>query len=288
MMAGQVRRADSLAFWRRQPHLLVRLLEILVPHGGIVALFETYIDEGDSHDDAPALCVAAYLFETEKCKMLDLEWKAVLDEFELPYFHMVDCVHLSKPFDKLSRDQSIEVEKRMIGIIRDHMLFGAATTVDERDYDTWAARHEIGTAYSYCCWQTIAAVNSWMNSNGLKGDMAYFFESGHDSAGETNAIMNAIAKNEDARQATRYATHAFVCKEKVRSIQTPDILAWLHANHFKRVQRGFSNPRKDYVALVKDRPHKSFIATRDTVDTALINGHPQLDGYKPSWVKKTT
>jgi hypothetical protein len=57
----------------------------------VVPFFETYFDESDSHKGASALCVAAYLFEKEACKALDLEWKAVLDEFGLPFFHMVDC-----------------------------------------------------------------------------------------------------------------------------------------------------------------------------------------------------
>jgi hypothetical protein len=251
----------------------------------IVALFETYFDESDSHDGAPALCVAAYVFEKESCRALDLEWKAALDAFGLPYFHMVDCVHLNPPFDKLSRDQSIEVEKHMIGIIRERMTLGAAITVNEGDYNTWAARRQLGSAYSYCCWQTIAMINHWLDTQGLAGDISYFFESGHSHAMETSAIMDEIAKDEEFKKANRYAAHSFVDKQKVRPIQTPDILAWLHANHFKRVQRGEKKPRKDYVALVEGRPHKAFIATRDTVSSEFVTGHPELAGYTPSWVR---
>jgi hypothetical protein len=53
----------------------------------------------------------------------------------------------------------------MIAIIRSHMLFGSAITVDERDYNTWAARGKLETAYSDCCWQTIASINVWMDQN---------------------------------------------------------------------------------------------------------------------------
>ena len=70
----------------------------------------------------------------------------------------------------------------------------------------------------------------------------------------------------------------------MRPIQAPDILAWLHANHFKRLKGGLIKPRKDYAALVENRPYKAFIATSESVSNNLVNGHPELDGYRPSWV----
>jgi hypothetical protein len=173
-----------------------------------VAFYRVCLDESDSHDGAPALCVAAYLFEKDACDQLDIKWKSVLDEYELPYFHMVDCVHLKRPFDKLARDQSIDVEKKVIAIISEHMLLGAAITVNEKDYNNWAARKELGTAYSYCCWQTIVMVNARMDERKLDGEIAYFFEVGHESAGETHAIMEAIVKNPRLKKSYR---HASVC-----------------------------------------------------------------------------
>jgi hypothetical protein len=266
--------------------ILVGLLSILAPsRNDLVAFYQTFLDESDSHDGADAICVAAYLFEKEACAKLDLEWHSALSEFGLPYFHMVDCVHLVEPFDKLTREQSIEAEKRMIALIRDHMLFGAAMTVNEKDYNTWAARKELGTAYTYCCWQTITMVNTWMDDQGLDGQLGYFFEAGHTSAGETNSIMGTIAMDPEMKAEYRYASHTFVDKEKVRPIQTADIFAWLHANHFKRIRRGEKRPRKDYAALIQDRPHKAFIATRETVSRELVNGYPELKGHHPTWVK---
>jgi len=252
--------------------------------GDLLALFETYLDESDG----PILGVAAYVFEKDACKALDLQWKALLDDFDLPYFHMVDCVHLNAPFDRLTREESIEAERRAIEIIRDYMLVGVVTTVDENDYNTWVARQQLGTAYSYCCWQTISTVNVWMNDRGIEGEIAYFFEAGHKHASETDEIMRQIGLTDETRKSNRYVSHSFVDKRNVRPVQTPDILAYLHTQHFKRIQRGEKKPRKDFSALIEGRPHKAFAATRDTVSPRLIHGHPELEGRPPSWVRKSS
>lgn len=251
-----------------------------------MAFFHIYLDESDSHDGAPALCVAAYLFEKVSCEKLDLEWKAVLDEFSLPYFHMVDCAHGTAPFDKLSKDQRIEVQTRLIASIRTHMLFGAVTAVNEAEYNTWGARQEVGSAYSYACWMTIAAVNAWMDQQGLGGKIAYFFETGHKSGTETHDIMTRLASTEEHKTKYRYGAHSFVDKATVRPVQTADIFAWLHSSHIKRLRRGELTPRKDYAALVNDRPHRAFFADSASVSPTVVSGHPELKNIVPSWVRK--
>jgi hypothetical protein len=238
-----------------------------------VALIEAYFDESASDDGSHGLCVAGYLFEKSKCEALDLGWKVVLDRFGLPYFHMVDCVHGVDPFNRLTPDERICAEKLMIWLIRDNMSFGSAITVDEHDYNTWGARQKIGTAYTYCCWQSLAGMKTWLDQNAFEGSVSYFFEAGHKHAGEANAVMQRIFSDSDLRASYRYSAHAFVDKEKVRPIQAPDIFAWLHLQHFRRVRKGITKPRKDFVALVEGLPYKMFIANRETVSPALITGN---------------
>jgi uncharacterized protein DUF3800 len=237
-----------------------------------VTLIEAYFDESGSHDGSHALCVAGYLFEKKQCEALDLGWKTVLDQFSLPYFHMVDCAHGNDPFDKLSKDERIAAEKLMIGLIRKHMAFGSAITVDENDYNTWGARQKLGTAYTYCCWQSLAGMQVWLNQNSFEGKVSYFFEAGHKHQAEANEIMNRIFKDVDLRQSYRYSSHSFVDKKLVRPIQAPDIFAWLHWHHFERLRQGIAAPRKDFVALVEGLPYKMFIANRETVSPALVSG----------------
>jgi len=41
------------------------------------------------------------------------------------------------PFEHLTGEECIEVEKELIGLINEHALLGLAVAVNEADYDTW-------------------------------------------------------------------------------------------------------------------------------------------------------
>jgi hypothetical protein len=192
-----------------------------------VAFLECYLDESGTHDGSPVLCVAGYLFEKGQCEILDLKWKAVLDRYRLPFFRMSACAHNQKPFEHLTGEECIEVEKELIGLINEHALLGLAVAVNEADYDTWFEKpNQAGTAYTFCCWQILAGIRSWIQRNEFDGKIAYFYESGHASQSQANALMNRIFSHSALRQGYRYAGHAFVDKQNVRPIQTADILAW--------------------------------------------------------------
>ena len=256
--------------------MLAALLRVLAPRKAhLVALIQAYFDESDSHDGAVALTVAGFVFTSEESLKLDEKWLSVLERYELPYFHMVDCAHGNRPFDKLTKEQCIAVEKEMIAIIREHVLFGMAVSIPERDYDEIFPRGyaQYGSAYSYCCHTCIAVVNEWIKANYVAGETAYFFEAGHKSQNEANRIMNAIFANPTQRRDYRYAGHSFGDKKKLRPLQAADLFAWLNANQAKRVLRGEKTMRADLRALLTGRPLEGRIITRHD----LINMRTQIE-----------
>lgn len=229
--------------------LLARLVEILAPGArDIVAFFEAYFDESGSHSGSPILCVAGYLFEKDKCRQLDLEWAEVLHGFQLPYFRMVDCAHGAGPFEQLNRQERIQCETLMIELVKKYMLQGFSVTVDEIQYDIWR-RDEyplFGSAYTWCCWMSLLAVESWAEKANFDGKIAYFFEAGHDSQAESNRVMT---ESMDI-PGVRYASHAFAKKRDMRPLQAADMLAWHAAKFRKEWLRGNRKPRADFRSLV--------------------------------------
>jgi hypothetical protein len=273
---------------------MARMIEILAPgERDLVAFLECYFDESGTHGGSPVTCVAGYLFDKDGCKALDLKWKEVLDRYRLPYFRMSACAHRQKPFDQLSPQECIDAETAMIRLINEYALLGAAVAVNEKDYNTWfEGRNPAGSAYTFCCWQVLAGIRSYIMKNRFDGKVAYFFEAGHASQSEANGLMHRIFANPTLREGYRYAGHSFVDKQAVRPVQTADILAWHQATQVKRWLNKNNSIRADFRALASKPRHELFIGNRETVGGVIayhrwIEGLPINNGitgfYGASW-----
>lgn len=235
-----------------------------------MAEIEAYFDESSSHDGSPVLCVAGYLYEREKSLLLDKEWGKILKEYDLPYFRMSSCAHGQGPFKSLSMDERICAAKKAIKAIKDNALRGLVTTVVEDEYNQSVGPLDpFGAAYAWCCFMSLVGVAHWADKNNYNGDIAYFFEAGHAHQITTNKIMNSIFEVEEMRQNFRYGSHSFVDKQKVRPVQSADMLAWHGATFQKRLLGGRTTPRKDFKALT------------DGTDTRLYHGQKKaLEDYR--------
>jgi len=261
------------------------MLEIIAPaEGDLVAFLECYFDESGSHDDSPALSLAGYLFEKDRCKALELEWKKVLGYYKLPYFRMSACAHGQKPFDRLSKQECIDVEKAVIALVNEYALLGVAVVVNEKDYATWFPEpNNVRSAYTFCCWQILAGINVWIKRNNFQGEIHYFYEAGHASQSEANALMARIFNIQTLRTSYRYSGHSFVDKVKMQPVQTADILAWHWGTQLKRWLKNEHRMRKDCEALLAKPQHELFIANRKTVGGIIayqrsLQGLPAHDG----------
>jgi hypothetical protein len=215
-----------------------------------VALFEAYFDESGSHDGSPVLCLAGYLFDKEGCLQLDSEWKAVLDEYELPFFRISACAHGTGPFTDLTMQQRVDCETKLIHIVKRHMRYGVTVTVNEAEYNEWAPQKVFGSAYTWCCYMCLVAIGGWIRRANFQGEIAYFFEAGHRNQKEANAVMDSILELDELK----YHSHSFIKKE-IRPLQAADILAWQGATQRKRMDRGLTKPREDFRALVSEKTY---------------------------------
>jgi Protein of unknown function (DUF3800) len=257
-----------------------------------VAFLECYFDESGSHHGSPALCVAGYIMEKEHCKALDVGWKRVLDQYRLPYFRMSSCAHRQKPFDHLLPEECIDAEKAMIALINEHALLGLAVAVNEQDYwHLFGPNSPGGSPYSFCCWQILAGIKSWIQKNNFDGEISYFYEAGHASKSEANRIMNRIFSNSELRASYHYSTHTFADKEKLRPLQAADILAWQWHTQMKRWLKNDHRMRADFQALAAKPRHELFIGNRKNLASVsayhrYIQGLPVRDGISGRYGQK--
>jgi hypothetical protein len=178
-----------------------------------------------------------------------LRWK------HLPYFHMVDCAHGNGPFANLSKDERVEVARRMIEIIKRRAVQAIAVTINNLDFLSVmpqypAAARVYKTPYNFCVHTILAGVGSWLAANPRVGEMAYFFEDGHASAAQSKRIMDELFKVAEKREQYRYAGYGFVPKEKSYAVQAADLLAWQWYKDKKNQLEGRPR-RKDCESLLQ-------------------------------------
>ena len=257
-----------------EPSAFDCIAEVLLPLGGITAVIvEAYFDESSGSANAmqpdgvgapcKILCVAGYLFENEKRKQLEREWNEVLAWKNLPYFHMVDCAHRNGPFANLSKPECIQVEARMIGIIKRYAIKGFVIGLNEDQYRLFMpVRHPLaGEPYTFCVQGAIGAITAWANQASYSGEIAYFFESGHQSQGQSNQLMAKIFADPGLKEMTRYAGHAFVEKRGTPGAQAADLLAWQFYTDIRRqMERIRAGRRKDLESLLAHDHEATYVS----------------------------
>jgi len=216
-------------------------------------MVEAYFDESFGENDRQPLCVAGYVFEKEHCIALDEAWRAVLDRHAVRYFRMSACAHGAFPFDRMEKQERIEIATACIGLIKEHASRGFAISVVPFQYNAIIRRKRrfLGSAYSFCTRQCFSALAHWAKERKYHGDIAYFFESGHKSQREANALMEEIFNIPSERRRYHYSSHTFADKVKVRPLQAADLLAWQWFTDAKKRRNGkWMGPRKDLASLI--------------------------------------
>jgi hypothetical protein len=216
-----------------------------------LVLVDAFFDESGSHDGAPILCVAGYLMSARQADRLRLEWNAVLAARKLPYFRMSECAHGNGTFANLTKSERIQVQTRMIQIIKRYTAHGLGVTVNEAEfYKYMTNRSLISDPYTFCAQVLLAGVSSWLEGNKAVSGVGYHFESGHKNQRISNVVITTMFINEGAKRRHRYARHSFVSKEAEPAVQAADLLAWQWYTDRKRHME--SKPRrKDCESLLK-------------------------------------
>lgn len=96
-----------------------------------MTFFQAYFDESGTHNGSPVMNVAAYVYESQNCVRLNLEWQAALEEFGLAFFHMTDCALGYGEFKHLQKSERITIQTRFMEIIKRYAFFGVYALAHE-------------------------------------------------------------------------------------------------------------------------------------------------------------
>ncbi|MGA2742460.1 MAG: DUF3800 domain-containing protein [Bryobacteraceae bacterium] len=236
-------------------------------------MVEAYFDESGTDRSAGIMCIAGYIMTTEQARRLDAEWLGILTKYRLPYFHMASCAHGVGVFDGRPKQERIEIETAMIGIIKRRVERGLIAIISEEEYLRIVpadVRVLSGSAYSWCLKCALRGVQAWLQKYSIKDPVSYFFESGHSFQSEADVILRSTFAVPDIRSRYNYVSHTFATKIPhppdnpcVRPLQAADLLAW-QARKWKS-DIGKRYPRADFVSLM-ETPHFTLDATTERLE----------------------
>jgi len=222
----------------------------------LMTVAHAFFDESGTHDGAPVLCVAGYVIPEGRLADFNARWSEVLADKVLTYFHMVDCAHGNGEFSGLCKAERIDVQSKLINLIRECTARGIGAMVVAEVYKQLMPFHPAtGSAYNYCIWHCFEAVRIWFEEQQIDMDIHYQFERGHQSDGEANRIMNEVFAEPEGRKSFGYASHSFVDKRQSAGIQAADLLAWQMYTDWRHGME--SRPRRrDFAHLISDKKHR--------------------------------
>ncbi len=188
---------------------------------------QAYFDESGTGEESQFLCIGGYIFENDNATNLDTEWQKLLKKYQLPYFHMSECNAHKGVYAHLSKKECDDSAREASELIKTYASHGIAMSLDK------SAAHLLPPdrglykgQYALICCQVLYAVRDWADMSNFSGEVAYFFESGADGAGQATDAMGKIKEIPRWESTFRLASFSFVDKRYSGAVQAADMLVW--------------------------------------------------------------
>ena len=139
--------------------------------------------------------IAGGVSDNVQWRFFEAEWKGLLEEFKVPYFHMRKFAHSLGPFDSWKGDEKRRRHfiERLVGILnrRVNVSIGLALLLDAyREVVTPEKLTEFGTPYALCGTLCMMLAGEWAQHRKHDEPIRFVFESGASEAAELQRHFN--------------------------------------------------------------------------------------------------
>ena len=186
-------------------------------------MLTAYFDEsGTDRNQSTALTVAGYGSTGEMWQRFELEWKQMLVDYGLDYFHMAELAHFTKQFkeDKgWDEPRRVSVLERAHDIINRHVLQDFDSSLVWADYDEVIKsyrRRSPPSAYAVLVNACLSQVGKWATERGHAGNIRYVLESGVDGEGWVKRNYERAGKDSAARESFHFGGLTYDKKHKLQ------------------------------------------------------------------------
>lgn len=221
--------------------------------------YHVYFDESGTHRGSPVMTMAGYVFERRQAKFFSREWQKDIKRLGISHAHMTDCALGFGEYEKLSMNERIRSEELLIKCIKKRSMYGLSVSIVPQQFENIMKDVPFcHSAYTFLVLLSVNKIREYIKTTGQKGRVSYFFESGHQKAAEANNFMNAIPRF-GWTDYYSYSGHCFVDKRIELPLQAADMLAWQHRHYLIRSTEGHYQPRKDFIALMREQDDQATV-----------------------------
>ncbi len=229
--------------------------------------FTAYLDASRDEGDSNVYMLAGFISDEAGWKTFDSEWRGVLDDFEIPSFHMTDFESGYGVFKKWRRDdpRRIRLLNGLLGVIERNTVGSAGYGVSQSMYSS-VVSEEVnqvvgGSAYFFLLLNLVLGVEGLMDSAaryaaGVPYDwqMVYMLARGDPGAG---AVVNTwMSKGAMPGRIETRTAGLFIAPDnsKYLALQAADILAFEGRKQVGLQLRQHDRPsRRSLAALERSR-----------------------------------
>lgn len=244
-------------------------------------VINTYFDESSEGNDNynGLLAVCGYSLSLDGAQHLEKEWGAMLNKYNLEFFHMCECNVCSGVFDELTDAECDLCARKAIEIARKHSLHGHAAILVQSEYREILQNQGFDCdPYTFLVWCKYLNVNKWALENRPDAKISLFFEDGYKTQPQANELLNVL-KKDPRKGKNRLITHSFVGKKDSYPIQAADLIAWHIRKGYENMKNG-KPIRKDTTALFDSELIFTLEYTREKllqIKEGFIKSHGTLE-----------
>lgn len=232
--------------------------------------FKAYFDESGCHDGSSVLAVGGYLVRADLANRMERKWKSALNRYGLPYFHMVDCAHGNGAFRALSKQQRVDLQTRLIDLVKAHTSLGFVSIVNPNRF---AQVEAIPDPYTFCVNACLMGICAWF-TNRPQTQIEFVFEAGHVNGKKADRHLMTHRSGNDPDISRVYHSHRFANKTDTPLLQAADLLVWQSAKFMRDKVAGARRPRADFISLVHHPTVFGYVVLHNNTLALSIDDYP--------------
>ena len=203
-----------------------------------MVIAQAFFDESGTNDDEKNLCLGGYIFEGNAAGAFDVDWRNMLANYSLQFFHMREFRQQGKGvFGHLTAEQREQALVDAIKIIERHASCGFAFSIAKAHLGVVTQGSPWSKEYSFLANQTFYGIEQWFKGKET-GAVSYVFEHGAAGWGEAEAVFKDAKKQPALAAQFRLGEFRRESKEAAVQLQAADLLVWSTLRERRRVDQG--------------------------------------------------